>query len=336
MFGPAGADTGDRIRALLLGHRIQIALQGSVRQTQVVDHRRLQHRYQSDLCLHGAVANGLPVRRHADGYGRRHRVVCVHGEPRECLMRVAEAAVEPGIHLVRVERIRVDAVELREDGVIVCQGVHGILVVVLVVGEPEGAIVPQRPARADAALPARERRRHGIASQARIGGEMMVAVEGECGAGEIVGAASRHDIDGARSGHSRRRAQAERRDLELLHRFLREALHRAADEAIAGRRAIHGDPRLRIVRACDEHALIVVPEGSGIGHRHDIHRRLKLRELEKAAPVERQLFYLRPAHAAAHFHVAAIDARGLGGDIDALVAFADTEREIKREVIADL
>ncbi len=187
---------------MLRGHRIQIAAAGSVRHTQVVDDCRLQHRYQSDLCLNGAVANGLPVRRHADRYCRRRRVVCVHGEPRECLVRVTDAAVEPGIHLVRVERIRVDAVELREDRMIVCQGVHGILVVVLVVGEPEGPIVPQRPARARAALPAREEwRAHGIASQARIGGEMMVAVEGECGAAEIVGPASRHDIDGARAGH---------------------------------------------------------------------------------------------------------------------------------------
>ena len=55
-----------------------------------------------------------------------------------------------------------------------------------------------------------------------------------------------------------------------------------------------------------------------------------------SAPVQRKLFYLRAADAAAHFHVAAIDARRLGLDIDAFVAVADAEREIKREVIADL
>ena len=50
---------------------------------------------------------------------------------------------------------------------IVRQGVHGILVVVLVIGEPERAIVTQRSAGAPAALVARERRRDGIRSQSR-------------------------------------------------------------------------------------------------------------------------------------------------------------------------
>src|SRR4029453_10033681 len=96
-----------------------------------------------------------------------------------------------------VERVGEDAIELAEDGMIVADRKHCVLVVALVVRKPEQPIADHRSAGAGPALtPGKKRRvrQLRIAAQPRVGGEMMIPEIRERRPMERVGAAPRHDV----------------------------------------------------------------------------------------------------------------------------------------------
>src|SRR5262245_3144099 len=122
-----------------------------------------------------------------------------------------------------VEWVGEDAVELTEDRMIVADGKHRVLVIALVVREPEQPIADQGSASAGPALAPCEERcvgRPGIAAQAGIGSEVMIPVIQERRTVEGVGALPRHDVDGTRPGQAGPRLEVESGNLKLLDRFL--------------------------------------------------------------------------------------------------------------------
>src|SRR5262249_52984857 len=82
-------------------------------------------------------------------------------------------------------------------------------------------------------------------TQARIGGQVVIAEIEVSSAVEIVAAAARHDVDRAERRNTRREVEVRARKLELLHYLLRKILPRAAFHRVADVAAVHGDGRVR-------------------------------------------------------------------------------------------
>src|SRR5512134_2019620 len=107
---------------------------------------------------------------------------------------------------------------------------------------------------------------------------------------QVVRATPGHDVDGARTRQARGQIKVEGRDLKLLHRLLRKALRSATNQAVAHRRAIDRDARLRKDGAANQDLLIVVSESPWIGNGNDLDAGFELRKFQKAPAIEWQVF----------------------------------------------
>src|SRR4030095_2644758 len=194
---------------------------------------------------------------------------------------------------------------------IICDGEDGILIVVLVVGEPEQPVALERPTEAEARLPAGEGRiriRRAV-PQTRVSCQIVIPIIEKRRSMQVVRATPGHDVDGARTRQTRGEIKVEGRDLKLLHRLLRKALRSATNQAVAHRRTIDRDARLRKSGPANQDLLIVVSESPWIGNGNDLDAGFELRKLQKAPAVEWQVFDLHPADAAVYFVFDRIDAR---------------------------
>src|SRR5262245_60681280 len=138
-----------------------------------------------------------------------------------------------------------DPGQTAEGGIRGDAGEDTALVVVFVGGEKEEAILDDRSAHPQAALPAREKRvrRQGVALQSGVGRHVVIAEEEKAAAVQLVAAAARNDVDGAGGGDPCGEIEVDARDLEFLNDFLGEVLLSAAVNRIVDARAVHGDAR---------------------------------------------------------------------------------------------
>ena len=122
----------------------------------------------------------------------------------------------------------------------------------------------------------------------------MVTEKEKSAAVKLVPAGAGDDVDGPARRDARGQIEICRADLEFLHDLLGEVLLRAPIDCVIDARPIYGDAR---------EIGIVAENGDILGAivialviRRDDHARRQERQLQKAAPVQRKLLDLLPAH----------------------------------------
>ena len=160
-------------------------------------------------------------------------------------MLVVAANIESSARLFPDVRRRGQRTEVPHRGQVRLHDVHAFLIRVLEVAEEVDLVLLDRTAEDAAGLLPGEFRIVGqrIASQARIGGHLVVAMVVVPGAAKIVRAGARHDVDRAEGRDARREVEVRGRDLELLHYLLREILGGAAGHRVADVAAVDGNRR---------------------------------------------------------------------------------------------
>src|SRR5258705_9597974 len=94
----------------------------------------------------------MPVRRHPYRYRGSHRIVHVKAESQEGLVPVVQRLIQTQIELVEVERAGIDNVELGKNRMIIRDGKHPILIIVLVICKPGQAVTLDGAAKTEARL----------------------------------------------------------------------------------------------------------------------------------------------------------------------------------------
>src|SRR5262249_24638729 len=89
-----------------------------------------------------------------------------------------------------------------------------------------------------------------------------MGIEIESAAMKLIAAGARDDIDRSHSGVPYRKIEVKGRDLELLHRLLREVLGRATCDPVINVRPVNRDAGHRASRAGDGYTEIVVGTAS--------------------------------------------------------------------------
>src|SRR5262249_1134137 len=215
-------------------------------------------------------------------------------------MLVVVAVIDPPAQLLARVRRRHDSRESRDRGKVGLHDVDAELIRVFEVEEEVELVLFDRAAEYEPALPSGE---EGIvgnrgSTKARIGRHIVIAEIEISGAVKIVASSSSHDVDCAEGRDSCREVEVRARKLKLLPDLLRKVLPGAAFDRIADVAAVNRDGRVR-GRAAQYGDVELRVELSRIAGIHG-HAGFQLGQVQKAAPVERQVVNLLPRDDALH------------------------------------
>lgn len=131
----------------------------------------------------------------------------------------------------------------------------------------------------------------------------MVAEEKETAPMKIVAAGPRYDIDRPDAGHTGVQVEIEGRDLKFLDCLLGKILSRAAGDPIVDTGSVHSDPGQRPAHPGDRDASEAIGAAARVGDVCYLDARFQCRQLQKAAPVQRQVFDLIPGDKLHRFYI---------------------------------
>ena len=241
------------------------------------------------VAVAAASAAARPTRWRDRGCSRSCRSPARRRSGARALSRSRRTPVDPAREQEIVERRRREAARMVRLGTSRVADEHGaVLVAILGGAEPEGLARDDRPARRARDLLAVERQV--VARRAVERGRQplpgAVTQEQRRRPAQLIGAGLRDHVDHRRRRAAGFRGEAVGRDLELLHRLLRDVLERPADDVVVVVGAVDHD----VAAAADlpgrrDHDAVRLGRVEVGGRRVAGHQQ---RQLEEVAPVERQ------------------------------------------------